>query len=171
MKRLAAVYAIAPRILAFAVLSTAIIVGSLLSTPELMMRTALTAPLPTGPIHYDEVVDERHLSVSKLLAEDRTDQAIQAPRLLPAGLYGHVNPGDRIPVALSEGKLDLLDVTDVRELGKLIIPGAGQPAAKDYLLLIGRVVGQDGSDLVRLVVDAKAKPPFEAHRTDDRRSL
>lgn len=171
MKGLAAVYAIAPRVLAVAAFATAIAVGSLLSRPELMMRTALTAPLPSGPVHYDEVVDQRDFSVSKLVVEEQVGQSIQESPIFPAGLYGHVSPGDRIPVALGTGKLEMVDITDVRELGKLIVPGSGQNTAKDYLLLIGHVVGQSDGEPVRLIVDAKTRPPFDAHKADDRRSL
>ncbi|MEM6498951.1 MAG: hypothetical protein AAGB04_04060 [Pseudomonadota bacterium] len=171
MTGLTTLYSIAPRALALVAFSAAIIVGSLLSKPELLMRTALTAPLPSGQIHLDEIVDQNDLPVLKLLAEANVRHDLASPNFLPAGHYGQVSPGDRVPVSLSSDKFGLMDVTDVRELGKLIIPGTGQSAAKDYLLLTGRIIGNSDGQLVRLVVDANARPPFGSYRSDDRRSL
>ncbi|MAI46612.1 MAG: hypothetical protein CBC34_011660 [Hyphomicrobiaceae bacterium TMED74] len=171
MTGLTVIYSLAPRVLALTALVAAFAVGSLLSEPELLMRTALTAPLPSGQILYDEVADQPDLEVSKLLAEHSSDELASSPRIFSADLYGHVARGDRIPVALAPNKLGLIDVTDVRELGKLIVPGSGQQVPGDYLLLTGRVVGSASSEIVRLVVNANAKPPFNAIRADDRRSL
>ena len=171
MRGLTVIYSLAPRILALTALVAAFAVGSLLSKPEFLMRTALSAPSPSGQVLYDEVTDQPDLEASKLLTEHSSDDLASSTRLFSADLYGHVARGDRIPVALGPNKLCHMVVMDVRELGKLIVPGSGQQAPSDYVLITGRVVGSASSEIVRLVVNANVRPPFNAIPAVDRRSL